>query len=42
MCPADLGGVFTGAEGEAFIGGFDLVDQVNLVNEVNGLHAIKR
>jgi hypothetical protein len=39
---ANLGGVFTGPQGEAFVGGFDMVDQLNLVNEVNGLYTIER
>jgi hypothetical protein len=39
---ADLGGVFTGNNAEAFVGGFDLVDQVNSLNQVNGIYTIER
>jgi len=39
---ANLGGAFTGPNGEAFVGGFDLVDELNPVNEVNGLFTIER
>ena len=39
---ADLGGVFTGVGGEAFVGGFDLLDQINELNQVNGLYTIER
>jgi hypothetical protein len=39
---ADLGGVFTGVAAEAFVGGFDLVDQVNALNHVNGIFSIER
>jgi hypothetical protein len=39
---ADLGGVFTGNGAEAFVGGFDLVDQINAINDVNGLYTIER
>ncbi len=39
---ANLGGVFTGNYGEAFVGGFELVDQINSLNQVNGLYTIER
>jgi hypothetical protein len=39
---ADLGGVFSGANGEAFVGGFDLLDQVNPINTVEGIFTIER
>ncbi len=39
---ADLGGVFIGPQAEAFVGGFDLLDQVNGLNQVNGLYTIER
>jgi len=39
---ANLGGVFTGIGAEAFVGGFDLVDQLNQFNEVDGLYTIER
>jgi hypothetical protein len=39
---ANLGGVFTGTVGEAFVGGFDLIDEMNLLNQVNGLYTIAR
>ena len=39
---ADLGGVFTGDGAEAFVGGFDLVDQINIINQVNGLYTIEQ
>ena len=39
---ADLGGVFTGDTGEAFVGGFEMVDQINSLNEVNGLYTIEK
>ena len=39
---ANLGGVFTGTVGEAFIGGFDIIDEMNLLNQVNGLYTIAR
>jgi hypothetical protein len=38
----NLDGVFTGADGEAFVGGFDLLDEVNGFNQVNGLYIIER
>ena len=39
---ANLGGVFTGTVGEAFVGGFDIIDEMNLLNQVNGLYTIAR
>jgi hypothetical protein len=39
---SQLGGAFTGTNGEAFIGGFDLIDQLNPANQVNGLFTIER
>ena len=39
---AQIGGVFTGENAEAFVGGFDLYDQLNEFNEVNGLFTIER
>ena len=39
---AKLGGVFTGASGNAFVGGFDLIDQLNPFNFVDGLFTIER
>jgi hypothetical protein len=39
---ADLGGVFTGTGAEAFVGGFDLVDQIDSLNQVNGVFSIAR
>lgn len=38
---ANLGGVFTGDFGEAFVGGFELVDQINSLNHVNGIYTIE-
>jgi hypothetical protein len=38
----NLGGVFTGIAGEAFVGGFDLIDEMNLLNQVNELYTIER
>lgn len=38
----DLGGVFTGIKGEAFVGGFDLIDEINTLNRVDGLYTIER
>ncbi|MFT4861323.1 MAG: hypothetical protein ACI95C_000530 [Pseudohongiellaceae bacterium] len=35
---ANLGGVFTGDFGEAFVGGFELVDQINALNHVDGIY----
>ena len=39
---ANLGGVFTGNNAEAFVGGFNLVDQINSINQVNGIYTIER
>ncbi|PCI73771.1 MAG: hypothetical protein COB20_15945 [SAR86 cluster bacterium] len=39
---ANLGGVFTGTGAEAFVGGFDLIDEMNLLNQVDGLYTIER
>jgi hypothetical protein len=39
---ANLGGVFTGANAEAFVGGFDLIDELNQFNRVDGLYTIER
>lgn len=39
---ANLGGVFTGNQAEAFVGGFDLIDQINELNQVDGLYTIER
>ena len=39
---ANLGGVFTGNNGEAFVGGFDLIDQLNLLNQVDGTFTIEK
>ena len=39
---ANLGGVFTGDTGSAFVGGFDLIDEINSFNTVNGLYTIER
>ncbi len=39
---ADLGGIFTGDYAEAFVGGFDLVDQIDSLNQVNGIYTIER
>ena len=39
---ANLGGAFTGAGAEAFVGGFDLIDELNPFNEVDGLFTIER
>ncbi|MDD9958450.1 MAG: FecR domain-containing protein [Gammaproteobacteria bacterium] len=39
---ANLGGVFTGPGAEAFVGGFDLIDQLDQFNNVNGLFTIER
>ena len=38
----DLGGVFTGNKGEAFVGGFDLLDTINPINSVDGIFTIER
>ena len=39
---ANLGGVFTGDTGDTFVGGFDLIDELNSFNTVNGLYTIER
>jgi hypothetical protein len=39
---ANLGGVFSGDTGSAFVGGFDLIDEMNAYNSVNGLFTIER
>ncbi len=39
---ANLSGAFTGPNGEAFVGGFDLLDQLNPFNSVQGLYTIDR
>ncbi len=39
---ANLGGVFTGTNAEAFVGGFDMIDQINELNYVDGLYTIER
>ncbi|MEX2469028.1 MAG: hypothetical protein WD396_04665, partial [Pseudohongiellaceae bacterium] len=39
---ADLGGVFTGTHAEAFVGGFEIVDQMNSLNHVEGLYTIEK
>ncbi|MFT4817356.1 MAG: hypothetical protein ACI9IQ_002871, partial [Cyclobacteriaceae bacterium] len=39
---ANLGGVFSGNTGSAFVGGFDLIDEMNTYNTVNGLFTIER
>ena len=39
---ANLGGVFTGNQAEAFVGGFDLIDQINELNHVDGIYTIER
>jgi hypothetical protein len=39
---ANLGGVFTGIAGEAFVGRFYLIDEMNLLNQINGLYTIER
>jgi hypothetical protein len=39
---ADLGGVFSGDGAGAFVGGFDLVDQIDRLNQVNGIYSIER
>ena len=38
----DLGGIFTGAQAEAFVGGFALLDANNPANFVEGLYTIER
>ena len=39
---AELGGVFTGHGAEAFVGGFDMIDATNPLNNVEGLYTIER
>lgn len=39
---ANLGGVFTGNGAEAFVGGFDLVNELNGLDQVNGLYTIEK
>ena len=39
---ANLGGVFTGNQAEAFVGGFDLIDRINEIHQVDGLYTIER
>jgi len=39
---ANLGGVFTGIVGEVFAGGFNLINEMSLLNQVNGLYTIAR
>ncbi|CAN0507538.1 unnamed protein product, partial [Scytosiphon promiscuus] len=39
---ANLGGVFSGDTGAAFVGGFDLIDEVYSQHYVNGLYTIER
>ena len=39
---ANLGGVFTGINAEAFVGGFDLIDELNQFNHVDGIYTIER
>ncbi len=39
---ANLGGVFTGSNADAFVGRFDLFDKLDAINEVNGLYTIER
>ena len=38
----DLGGVFSGNKAETFVGGFDLIDEINTLNHVDGLFTIER
>lgn len=33
---ANLGGVFTGNQAGAFVGGFNLIDNINILNQVDG------
>tara|TARA_B100001964_G_scaffold210102_1_gene244165 strand:+ start:42279 stop:42881 length:603 start_codon:yes stop_codon:yes gene_type:complete len=37
-----LGGAFTGNQGEAFLGGFELIDSLDQFNTVDGLFTIER
>ena len=39
---ANLGGIFTGIQAEAFVGGFDLNDELNVFNQVDGIYTIER
>jgi len=39
---ANLGGVFTGNQAEAFVGGFDLIDELNVFNQVDGIYTIEK
>ena len=39
---ANLGGVFTGIGADAFVGGFDLIDEMNQFNQIDGIYIIKR
>ncbi len=39
---ANLGGIFTGIQAEAFVGGFDLIDELNVFNQVDGIYTIER
>ena len=39
---ASIGGVFTGENAEAFVGGFDLIDAINPINFVDGIYTIER
>jgi hypothetical protein len=39
---ANLGGVFTGISADAFVGGFDLIDELNQFNHVDGIYTIER
>ena len=39
---ANLNGMFMGNEAEAFHGGFDLLDQANQLNQVNGSYVLER
>ena len=39
---ANLGGVFTGIGADAFVGGFDLINEMNQFNQVDGIYIIER
>ena len=39
---ASLGGAFTGGNAEAFVGGFELLDAMNSLNNVEGIFTIER
>jgi len=39
---ANLGGVFTGIGADAFMGGFDLINEMNQFNQVDGIYIIER